>query len=584
MGKILGDGVFENVGGSTETITPELEQGSYSGSTGQKLPSSDSNYRKRVRMVALLQVYGDYTITLTSGYQFNVMKYTDNDFSTWIGAQSPSSWIDAPYSGNFNGWIGVHIKNTSNTNISPENITLTINRTLPSLVRRIADNTDTYRTDVSLSAKQGALLGTAVFTKSSTPTLEQGSYLTADGTKAPSTDGYYTKRIRNADLLPVNGGFEVAVTTGFKLNVFFYTANNTDTYIGHAGGWQGASYKGNYVGYIAVTIGKDDTTQTIVPTDTILTFNTVGLDQRVSDLEEQMPSPSTFNREYYGELIKIGRNKFKESVYKTLPTFSGYTGLHQCMAVYGDYVLLFTYNTSDATQPAKAYLYRLSTATQLAALTLPNSTYKRPHCNSATFSEVFNTSDSILPLLYVSQWDNDSEKGCFVYDIKLVNGTYSIDLVQTILPTNVSAATLGAGQTDWCVDPLGYIYCIGYLLNDGATIVANNKTMITKFALPKVSDGEVVTFGDADVLEHFDVPIYIYRQDLCFENGRIFMVSGVSSSIPAKLTIISPDDKRVVSEVSLAYNTNEPEGIGVTDGKLLMGWRNDAKLYRLEFD
>ena len=583
QGKILGEGVFEITGGGgTETITPALEQGGLNGTNGHKYPSTDSNHLKRVRTVDFVQIQGSATITINSGYMFNVFMYSSQNENSFTG--KGSTWYTTYTFDNYNGYIYLIIKNDAGTNITPSGIVATVVRSVPSgMVRRIADNLTTQRTDYALSANQGVVLGGMVNGNNLTPTLEQGGMLTSNGTKDNGPE-LYDKRIRTADMIPVNGMFALTLPVGYKMNVFFYTANDFSTYTGNAGGWQGSSYSGTYNGYIMAVIAHDDATQEIEPTDTTLTFASVGLDQRVSELEEQLPNPLTYNRVYYGELIKIGRNKFKESIYTTLPTFSGYTGLHQCMAVYGDYVLLFTYNTSDATQPAKAYLYRLSTATQLAALTLPNSTYKRPHCNSATFSEVFNTSDSILPLLYVSQWDNDSQKGCFVYDIKLVNGTYSIDLVQTILPTNVSTATLGAGQTDWCVDPLGYIYCIGYLLNDGATIVANNKTMVTKFILPKVSDGAVVTFGDADVLDHFDVPIFIYRQDLCFENGRIFMLSGVSSSIPAKLTVIGPDDKRVVSEVSLAYNTNEPEGIGVTDGKLLMGWRNDAKLYRLEFD
>lgn len=579
MGKRIADTTMREV----ETVQAlVLEQGGIDAS-GVNKPSTDAAHYKRVRTPNYTKVEGNFVVTVTGSYtnlQLVVDLYTSADPSTFVGQSG--GWATSPLSLNFYGYVRVLIKRSNDYNVSPTDVTAELSQNV--MVMKTADNLTTKSATIALSANQGAFLGDNIFGATDTPTLEQGSYLTTDGSKSPPTHNYYTQRIRNADLLPVNGTFEVAVTTGYKLNVLFYTDNDTSTYQGNAGGWQGASYIGNYKGYIGVTIGKDDTGQTIVPTDTTLTFTIIGVEQRVSELEEQVPDPSTFNREYYGELIKIGRNKFKESIYTTLPTFSGYTGLHQCMAVYGDYVLLFTYNRNDATQPATAYLYQLSTATLLASLTLPNGSYMRPHCNSATFSEVFNTSDSILPLLYVSQWENDGQKCCFVYDIKLVNDTYSIDLVQTILPTNVSTATLGAGQTDWCVDPLGYIYCIGYLLNDGATIVANNKTMVTKFTLPKVSDGAVVTFGDADVLDHFDVAIYIYRQDLCFENGRIFMLSGVSSSIPAKLTVISPDDKRVVSEVSLAYNTGEPEGIGVTDGKLLMGWRNDAKLYRLEFD
>ena len=269
----------------------------------------------------------------------------------------------------------------------------------------------------------------------------------------------------------------------------------------------------------------------------------------------------------------INTDSTKLVAYKTLPT-----GLSQAMAVYGDYILLFTYNTNNAT----AYLYKLSDGTLLTTLSLPNNNYKRPHCNAASFSNVFNSPNSILPLLYVSQWDNDSEKGCFVYDITIRNGSYCVNLVQTILPTNVSIATTGAGQTDWVVDPIGYIYSIGYLLNDGAHMLANNKTMVTKYKLPAISDGSMITFCDADVLDHFELPIFTYRQDLCFEDGHILMLAGMTNNTAVRrLVVINPDTHCISALVSFDFINKEPEGIGVNDGKLLIGFYGDAVIYHL---
>ena len=287
---------------------------------------------------------------------------------------------------------------------------------------------------------------------------------------------------------------------------------------------------------------------------------------------EAKDEPMYLEQETVGDSIRIDRAKLTR--FKTLPR-----ALSQAMAVYGDFIILFTYDTSNAI----AYLYKLSDGTLLANLCLPNATYKRPHCNAASFSRVFNSANSILPLLYVSQWYNDSEKGCFVYDITLNNGTYSVNLVQTILPTNVSSATLGAGQMDWVVDPVGYIYSVGYLVNNGARITTNNKTVITKFALPKVSDGSVVTFGDADVLDCFEIPVFIYRQDLCFESGRILMLAGMTNNTaPRRFVIINPEKHCISSLASLEFINEEPEGIGVIDGKILVGFNGDAVVYHLE--
>ena len=252
----------------------------------------------------------------------------------------------------------------------------------------------------------------------------------------------------------------------------------------------------------------------------------------ISACGEDRNEPNNLVQEFAGDSIGIGRTNL--IAYKTLPR-----ALSQAMAVYGDYIILFTYDTSHAT----AFLYKFSEGKLLATLSLPNGTCKRPHCNAASFSRIYNNSRSILPLLYVSQWDNDSEKGCFVYDITLNNGSYKVDLVQTILPTNVSTSIRGAGQTDWVVDPIsGNIYSVGYLLDDGARILSNNKLMVAKYKLPTISDGSVVTFANVDVLDHFDIPIFIYRQDMCFEFGCIVMLAGMTNNTAARrLVFINPD-------------------------------------------
>lgn len=286
---------------------------------------------------------------------------------------------------------------------------------------------------------------------------------------------------------------------------------------------------------------------------------------------DDQDEPKNLEEEHNIELIKIDPNKF--TAYKKLPR-----GLSQAMAVYDNYILLFTYDSNRAT----AYLYKLNDGAFLATLSLPSSIYKRPHCNAASFGNVFNSPNSILPLLYVSQWDNDSEHGCFVYDITFNNGTYDVNLVQTILPTDVTTTIRGAGQTDWVVDPMGYIYSIGYLLENSASTINNNKTMITKYKLPEISDGGKISFGDADVLDHFDIPIYIARQDMCFENNRILMLAGLTNNIARRLVFINPDTHCISSLVSLDFINEEPEGIGKTDGILLIGFRGDKNIYQIE--
>lgn len=296
----------------------------------------------------------------------------------------------------------------------------------------------------------------------------------------------------------------------------------------------------------------------------------------LSSCGEEKDEPKNIEKGLVSDSIRIDSTKF--SAYNILPR-----ALEQAIAVYEDYILLFSYDTNSVNKPATAYLYKLSTATLLATLRMPNGPYKRPHCNAASFGNIYNSSNSILPLLYVSQWDDDSEKGCFVYDITLSNGNYRVDLVQTILPTNVTTTIRGAGQTDWIVDPLGYIYSVGYLVENGATITTNNKTMVTKYKLPAINKGSEVMLSNVDVLDNFELPIFIYRQDMCFEDGNILMLVGMTNNTaPRRLVFINPDTHCISLLLSVDFINEEPEGIGVKDGMLLIGFYGDQVVYQLK--
>ena len=580
QGKVLGDGIF--VTGSTTTVAPALEQGGYIGiedpsEQGNKMPSTNSYYYKRVRSATSLHVNGNFSVGVVgSNLSFKVYYYNTSEISHASFNSSDADWHTGTFNGYFNGYICILVKNSSNTTLSPSDVSASI--TYQPITRRIVDGLNSGAADMALSANQGKVLNEILFGASGESlSLEQGTILTADGTKSDSTS-VQNKRVRPVNFIKTTGTFTINVSSGFVFKMFYYTDADTSTFTSTDEWTNTNTYTGSYNGYVMFCVKKTDES-VITPSSLTATLTLVGMEERIETLEELVPNPSTYIRDYNGEVIRIGNNKFKHSVFKTLPM-----AVSQAMAVYDDYILLFTY----ATNSASAYLYKLSDGTLLATLTLPNSTYKRPHCNAVSFGVTFNSANSILPLMYVSQWDNDSQKGCLVYDISLSGGNYSANLVQAILPTNVATTTRGAGQTDWVVDPIGrHIYSIAYLLNDGAHTAANNKTMITKYKLPAISDGAEIVLGDADVLDHFDIPVYIYRQDAIFENGRILMLAGVQSSVqanvPCRLVSIDPVAKTRASVVSLDYANKEPEGIGVTDGKLLIGFNGDTKIYRFEF-
>lgn len=541
QGKFVAQKTMKMGEATTSSFNAVLEQGAMM-SDGTKQPSSGQTYNYRVRTQNFIRVYGSFSVSVNTGYSFNVFFYTAKDTATNTG--SLGSWNES-YSGSYDGYILVGVrKGTGTATVTPNEVTLSITETIPS-----------GYASLDIEFEQGGL------------SINGEAYQ-----ELPSTSEIYSKRVRSVDLLPVHGKFTIRGNGG--KSVFGYDENGIWQKRITTGTWEYGDYSNTHNGYIRITCKKEDDSN-CSPSDFHMTLLNP-FESRIESAESSLcgkdSSESTIT--YQGEKICPQQNVMKVNTFCTLPSV-----VVQSFAIYGEYILLFEFDNSKA----MCKLYKLTSMELLATLNLPNSTYKRAHCNACSFSDVFNSADSIMPLLYLSQWDNDSEHGCFVYDFKLTGSTYSVSLVQTILPTNVPTAKRGVGQTDWAVDPLGYIYSIGYLLDDGAAITADNKTMICKYALPAMSDGAVVTFSDADVIDNFDVPIFTYRQDIITNNGKILMLAGHNLYSQCWLIAIDPITKQIVSKVCLDDFNQEPEGIGVQDGKLVVGFHNNAVLYQFDF-
>ena len=289
------------------------------------------------------------------------------------------------------------------------------------------------------------------------------------------------------------------------------------------------------------------------------------------------------NNTYYGGRIQLKQQlyQFDRKLYKVLPS----AVMTQSFAIYGNYMLRFNYNGTTLT----AYLYNITNNAYIRSITLNYGNMTIPHCNVACFSRVFASGNSDLPLLYLSQWDG--ERGCLVYDIHL-NGT--ANLVQ-VITSNVSASKFGEGQADWVVDyDEGYIYSIAYKIANGYNVTEadGNRSMICKFRLPKLTDGENIVFQDADIVDSYDVPPFNVMQDKCYRNGRILIAAGGSASYNTawrKLYSLNLGERRVEAAIPIhQFLAKEPEGIDMHGDLLLMDYNDDSQygygtLYSYEF-
>lgn len=474
---------------------------------------------------------------------------------------------------------------------------------LPSSIG-IVDDLVTGGADKALSAEQGKILGEEVFgTPESHEKVINPATLNA-------INGYYyegryidnnnfTKRVCFSFNLANISHFSVTPKSGYLVSIQIYSGPvSEDTFIERDEIWYTTEREVNVVWpirYVGCNI-SGSTGNEVISSSNIASMVEVVVDAmeresirgELDELKFDTGVGVTGSTRYSGERPRFAQNTFNRKSIAVLPTHGSdgglYPAVHQGFAVYGDYIVLMTFNKNVTPQVTSAILYNLATCEKLAEIPLPTSTYYRPHGNACIFGRDFHSQNSVLPLLYVSQWEQESERGFLAYDITLSNGVYAAELVQAIFPTNVSSDNIGAGQLDWTADfDNGILYSVGYKLSNGAeTDSPTNPTMICKFNLPSISDGAVINLSDADMLDHYTVECTPYRQGVSFNNGKIMISSGVDNHLTWQWAkFIDADRKEIVTKVPLSMYNGEVEGIDVYMGNLVLGWRGDQNIYKM---
>lgn len=278
---------------------------------------------------------------------------------------------------------------------------------------------------------------------------------------------------------------------------------------------------------------------------------------------------------YYGEKIRIASFNFIRENWK----YFAISSMAQSFAIYGDFII-FAYGAPNY---GSGSVWRISTSEKLADITFPYGDLHTPHANVANFSNTFMEGNEDLPLLYVSQWDN--EGACFVYDIHL-DGT--CNLIQTITSDdNMSVDVFGTKLGDWVLDNQnGYIYSTKYRV--GAYHADGNKMMICKFNIPSLENPSVV-LSESDIIDNFDIPadmadLTVTQDKVIDSNMHLFIGVGFGNDeYPAKIHVIDLKDKKISSIVDLQTNfAAEPEGIDIIDNLLLYS-TGGGQIYKLQF-
>lgn len=306
-----------------------------------------------------------------------------------------------------------------------------------------------------------------------------------------------------------------------------------------------------------------------------MNFNSADVQRKLSYVFDIVSNnfPITQSGKYVGEKIQINKNGFIDNIWGT------FTGLPmaQSFSVYGDYIV-FLYGS-----PNYGYgsLWQISTKTKLADLTFPHGSYNAPHANVTGFSKEFASGNTDLPLLYVSQWDN--EGGCFVYDIH-IDGT--VNLIQTIMTDGNMGAEFGLALGDWVIDTEnGFIWSAKYKIS--ASHAANNGMMFCKFKIPSTANTSVVLTA-SDILDSFEIDDktadLTITQDKVINSGKMFITCGYGNTeYPGMLYVIDLLGKKLSAFLNItAIHSGEPEGLEISVDKLLYAF-GGTTIYSLTF-
>lgn len=375
----------------------------------------------------------------------------------------------------------------------------------------------------------------------------------------------------NVKVSNIPSGIDVAVCSGDYTVVY----TGSGSYISDTG-WISESsidvtIPKNKAPYFAIGF-RNHTTNSITNNEVSTILDNILLDISYNNGLVEKMNEIYKSLEYFGQTMPLGRKTFKASVFSTIQETLP-ASLIQASALYGDYLFI----CMNTTNSSVAYrVYNVKTGELVTTMACPNAL----HANSVYFAEQLHDGNSSFPYLYVGQWDRPGD--VYVFD---VSSAFVMTLVQKISFSGVSSSLIGSGMVDFAIDEINKkIYSISYLLNSDSQRTGN-ATMFCRYGLPEVDEGNI-TFADADVEEHYRLPIIVARQACLFKDGYIYMLGGVPSwnDAPSVLVAVDVALKQYVSKIDLSQVTDkEPEGLVMYDNEIPLLTSYDQNVYKLEF-
>ncbi len=195
-----------------------------------------------------------------------------------------------------------------------------------------------------------------------------------------------------------------------------------------------------------------------------------------------------------------------ETITKYMNQSSGGVSV-QGAACHGDY--LFQFQDKNAA----VFIYNLKQKKFVKKITLTPNKYN--HCNQASFSDKYYSTEDMFPLLYVSGSSSGTYNHVQVYRITGYEDNFEIKQIQEIIlpPSN---------KETWV-----YWTCI-IMDNDNHALYAyaNSNTRLIKFDIPDIYL-DTVNLTDYDIKEIIDLDFIDHQQGGIIRNNILYIIFGV---------------------------------------------------------
>ena len=383
--------------------------------------------------------------------------------------------------------------------------------------------------------------------------------------------------------LPIGTGISVIVNSGYKATLACYSDGDTNATT--TGFREGITTFRTFGTHAYLIVGKTDDSA-IIPSEAIANVDACSSSKgnpilaSINKLEEEGLNKIP----YIGEALPFNKTmQIKE--YKTIQDWVN----SQAGTVFGDFLVVALAMDEVAAGNPNGHLYNINTGEHISNLsfgnTLNSKTYTMPHGNQICFGKEFYDENSVFPLLYVSQttlYGDEAlkgELGVLVYDIQKVSDTeYTPVLVQAIIPdlsNQVFRDKISKWTTNYVVDTDNdKLYLVGYpRMWDWDDIYNSVKGYypISKFALPKVSDGEEIVLTNSMLEDNYQIYRETAIQMMLYYRGKIYIQGGFDGvNAPKYLDAVDLCNHSIVSQINLSsVRTSEPQGLFIYNNRLL---------------